>query len=221
MGKPVELQYRAEWRLVDAGKVYLKWLPGQAKAGQLNVHLETLGLVNKLVRVKDDYSANLDERGCTMSTLLRAEENARKKETLVTFDRNRKKAEYIEKDLIKNTTINKETEIPGCAFDVIGGLMELRRQKLEPGAVLSMPISDGKKFVNARIEVQGRELVKTPLGDFNAIKVEALLFDGVIYARKARLHLWFSDDAERLPLQIRIAMRFYIGNVILVLEKKT
>ena len=215
------MQFRAEWRLVEAGKVYLKWLPGPARSGQLNVHLETQGLVNKVIRVKDDYSANLDERGCTLSTLLRAEEGARRKETAVTFDRNRKRVDYTERDLVKNSVVTKETEIPGCTFDVIGALMELRRQKLEPGMTLSMPISDGKKFVNARIEVQGRELIKTPLGDFNALKVEALLFDGVIYARKARLHLWFSDDAERLPLQIRIAMRFYIGNVMLFLEKKS
>jgi hypothetical protein len=219
--RPFSLQYRVEWRLVDAGKAFLKWNPAQAKAGQANVHLESQGLVNKLFPVKDDYSANFDERGCTLSTLMRAEEGARRRETMVTYDRIRRRVEYKERDLVKNATVEKDLEIPGCTFDVIGALVELRRTRMEVGSVLSVPVSDGKKFVNARVEVQGREKVSTPAGEFNAIRCEAFLFDGVLYARKARLHVWFSDDAARIPVQIRIALRFYIGTVTLQLEKRS
>jgi len=217
--RPLNLAYRVEWRMIDAGKAYLKWNPSQGKGGQANIHIESQGLVNKLFPVKDDYSTNLDERGCTMSTIMRAEEGSRKRETLVTYDRIKKKVEYQERDLVLNQTVNKEVEIPGCTFDVIGALMELRRLKLEPGTVLSVPVSDGKKFVNARVEVQAREKVTTPAGEVNAVRCEAFLFDGVVFARKARLHVWFTDDAARIPVQIRIALRFYIGTVILQLEK--
>lgn len=216
---PLNLSYRVEWRLIDAGKAYLKWNPGTGRGGQANVHIESQGLVNKLFPVKDDYSTNLDERGCTLSTLMHAEEGSRKRDTLVTYDRIRKRVEYQEKDLVANKTVNKDLEIPGCTFDVIGALVELRRLKLEPGSVLSVPVSDGKKFVNARVEVQAKERVKTPAGEFNTVRCEAFLFDGVLYARKARLHVWFTDDAARVPVQIRIMLRFYIGTVTLQLEK--
>ena len=217
--KPLNLEYRVEWRLVDAGKAFLKWNPAQAKAGQANVHLESEGLVNKLFPVKDDYSSNLDERGCVVSTLMRAEEGSRKRETTVSYDRIKKKADYQERDLVLNKTSAKEIDIPGCTFDIVGALVELRRLKLEPGTLLNIPMSDGKKFVNARIEVQARETVTTPAGTFKTIRCEALLFDGVLYARKARLHIWFTDDAARLPVQFRIALRFYIGTVNLQLLK--
>ncbi len=207
-----------EWRLIDAGKAFLKWNPAQGRGGQANIHIESAGLVNKLFPVKDDYSTNLDERGCTLSTLMIAEEGSRKRETQVTYDRTSKKVEYQEKDLVLNKTVKKELEIPGCTFDVIGALVELRRLKLEPGTVLNVPVSDGKKFVNARVEVQGREKVKTPAGEFNAVRCEAFLFDGVLFARKARLHVWFTDDPAKVPIQIRIAMRFYIGTVMLQLQ---
>ena len=207
-----------EWRLIDAGKAFLKWNPAQGRGGQANIHIESSGLVNKLFPVKDDYSTNLDERGCTLSTLMIAEEGSRKRETQVTYDRTSKKVEYQEKDLILNKTVKKELEIPGCTFDVIGALVELRRLKLEPGTVLNVPVSDGKKFVNARVEVQAREKVKTPAGEFNALRCEAFLFDGVLFARKARLHVWFTDDPAKVPVQIRIAMRFYIGTVMLQLQ---
>lgn len=216
--RPLNLEYRVEWRLIDAGKAFLKWNPGQGRGGQANIHIESAGLVNKLFPVKDDYSTNLDERGCTLSTLMRAEEGSRKRETQVTYDRARKKVEYQEKDLVLNQTVRKELEIPGCTFDVIGALVELRRLKLEPGAVLNVPVSDGKKFVNARVEVQAREKVKTPAGEFNTVRCEAFLFDGVLFTRKARLHVWFTDDPAKVPVQIRIAMRFYIGTVMLQLQ---
>lgn len=205
--------------MIEAGKAYLKWNPSQSRGGQANVHIESQGLVNKLFPVKDDYSTNLDDRGCTLSTLMHAEEGSRKRHTAVTYDRIRKKVEYQEKDLLTNQTVSKEVDIPGCTFDVIGALVELRRLKLEPGAAFSVPVSDGKKFVNARVEVQAREKVKTPAGEFNTIRCEAFLFDGVLYARKARLHVWFTDDPARVPVQIRIALRFYIGNVTLLMEK--
>ncbi len=214
----MNLEYRVEWRLIDAGKAFLKWTPGKARDGQANIHIESVGLVNKLFPVKDDYSTNLDERGCTLSTLMRAEEGSRKRETQVTYDRTRKRVEYREKDLVLNQTVQKDLEIPGCTFDVIGALVELRRQKLEPGAALTIPVSDGKKFVNARVEVQAREKVKTPAGEFDTVRCEAFLFDGILFARKARLHVWFTDDAARVPVQIRIAMRFYVGTVILQLQ---
>ncbi len=217
--KPLNLEYRVEWRLVDAGKAYLKWNPAQSKGGQANIHLESEGLVNKLFPVKDDYSTNLDERGCVLSTLMRAEEGVRRRETTVAYDRVKNKADYQERDLILNKTVAKETEIQGCVFDIIGALIELRRIKLEPGNTLTVPMSDGKKLVNARIEVQARETVKTPAGEFKTIRCEAYLFDGVLYARKARLHIWFSDDAARVPVQIRVALRFYIGTVNLQLQK--
>ncbi|WP_031501005.1 DUF3108 domain-containing protein [Bryobacter aggregatus] len=217
--QPLNLQYRVEWRLVDAGKAFLQWNPAHARGGQANVHIESAGLVNKLFPVKDDYSTNLDERGCTLSTLMRAAEGSRKRETMVTYDRIKKKVDYKERDLILNKTVDKQVDIPGCTHDIIGALVELRHMKLEPGMSFTLPMSDGKKFVNARIEVQDRETVKTPAGDFKAIRVEAYLFDGVLYARKARLHVWLTDDAARIPVQIRIALRFYIGTVNLVLEK--
>ncbi len=207
--------------MIEAGKATLRWSPANARGGQGKVHLESMGLVNALYRVNHDYATNLDEKGCTLSTLLRAEERSKRRETLVTFDRIKKKAEYMERDLVKNTTERKEVGLPGCTFDVIGALLELRRQaRLEPGMALSVPVSDGKKFVDARVEVQAKEKIATPAGEFNTVRTEAFLFDGALYQRKARLYVWFSDDAQRLPVQIRIAMRLYIGNVTLQLTKR-
>ena len=82
-----------------------------------------------------------------------------------------------------------------------------------------LPVSDGKKVIMARVESQAKETIRTPLGQFNATRYEAFLFNGVLYARKGRLFVWISDDDKRLPVQIRVQLPFYVGTITLQLEK--
>ena len=84
----------------------------------------------------------------------------------------------------------------------------------------AVPISNGKKSVSARIEVQGREQIETPSGVYDAIRYEAFLYRDVLYRRKGRLFVWLTDDERRLPVQIRVKLGFFIGTVTLKLEKE-
>jgi hypothetical protein len=103
---------------------------------------------------------------------------------------------------------------------VITGLFKLRNAHLEPGQSIQIPTSDGKKTAPVRIEAQEREEIKNKLGNFKTIRYEAFLFNGVIYSKKARMFVWLTDDARRLPVQIRARMPFPIGNITLELEKE-
>jgi hypothetical protein len=87
------------------------------------------------------------------------------------------------------------------------------------GETLHLPVSDGRKSAQVRIEVHGDEAVKTPAGEFKARRFEAFVFNDVIYRRKGRLMLWITDDERRWPVQMRIDLPFYIGNVTIGLEK--
>ena len=42
----------------------------------------------------------------------------------------------------------------------------------------------------------------------------------MLYRRSGRLFVWLTDDERRLPVQIRVQLRFYIGTVTLQLEKE-
>ena len=104
--------------------------------------------------------------------------------------------------------------------DVFGGLYLLRTLRLEPGQSAQVPISDGKKSVSAKVEAQARETVKTPSGTYKTIRYEAYLFNDVLYRRPAHLYVWLTDDARKLPVQIRVKMQFTIGTITLQLEKE-
>jgi Protein of unknown function (DUF3108) len=213
------LYYNVEWRLITAGKAKVQWRREQP-GWQINVHIESAGLVSKLFRVEDDYSANLNDGLCAISSQFLSHEGSRVRETKIIFDGEARKAKYVETDRLKNTVVlSKETEIPACVHDVAGGLYFLRTLNLEPGQSTTEAVSDGKKSAIAKVEAQVREDVKTPAGLFHTIRYEVYLFNGALYKRPAHLNVWLTDDARKLPVQIRVRMSITVGTINLQLEK--
>jgi len=210
------LHYNVEWRMFDAGKAQFRFGTGGA-----SLKLQSAGMVSRLYRVNDQYTASFQNGFCATSTWMKAEEGSRRRETNVAFDGERRKAKYVEQDLAKGIVIaDKQIDTASCVHDVIAALLKLRTLTLSPGQSLQLPVSDGKKFALARIEAQERERVSTPAGTFDAVRYEAFVFDDVIYQRKARLFIWLTEDDKRLPVQIRVSMRFYIGTITFQLEKQ-
>ncbi|HLH00224.1 MAG TPA: DUF3108 domain-containing protein [Bryobacteraceae bacterium] len=219
-----KLSYSVEWRLIYAGTAVLtvdQTAARERAPWQVKLHLESAGLVSKLYHLDDNYLAEMDDQFCAASTNLDAMERNRHHETNVQYDRARGKANYVERDLLKNAVIKTaETEIPPCVSDIIGALYKLRTLKLEAGHPEQIAISDGKKTVSARIEPQGREVLKTKSGTFNTIRCEANIFNGVLYNRKGEFQVWLTDDTRHLPVQLRARMGFPIGTITLELDKE-
>jgi len=210
--------YQVEWRLINAGRTDLSWSRGPSGyKGQLK--LFSAGLVSRLFRVNNIYDSQGTAELCAQQSRLQAEEGSRKRDTTIRWTDN--KSFYKELDLIKNETIlERELEIPGCVHDVLGALAKLRSlNNLQPGQATAISISDGKKIVMARIDAQEKEKVSTSLGSFQAIRYEAFLFNDILFKRNARLFVWISDDARRLPVQIQVRMRIHIGTVTFTLDK--
>ncbi|MDQ6699587.1 MAG: DUF3108 domain-containing protein [Acidobacteriota bacterium] len=218
------LQYDVEWRLVSAGKATLSWSASARESNpgwEAKLHLESAGLVSRLFRVNDDYTATLDPNFCAEGTLMMAREANRNRETKVTYDAATKKASYLERDLTKKVTVaSHEIDIPPCVHDIVGGLYLLRTLRLEPGHSTQLTLSDGKKNVLVKVESQRREEIKTPLGLEKTVMYEAFLFNNVLYRRPGHLHIWLTDDNRRLPVQIQIRLQFTIGTITLRLEKQ-
>jgi hypothetical protein len=214
------LTFSIEWRLITAGKATLDWTSPTPENARVDVKVESAGLVSKLFKVDDTYLANLGPGLCGQSSQLTAQEGSRERETKITFDYPNRRADYLERDRAKNTVIQaRETDIPPCVHEIAGGLYFLRTLNLEPGQSVMVPLTDGKKSVQAKVEAQQREEVKTNAGTFKTIRYEAFVFNNVLYRRPAHLYVWLTDDSRRLPVQIRVRMQLTIGTITLQLEK--
>jgi hypothetical protein len=217
-----KLSYDIEWRLIYAGSAVMRLepKPGDPRKWNSQLHVESGGLVSKLYTLQDTLGVGMDDGFCTTSSQLEALEGKRHRETKVLYDHARGKASYLERDLNKNAVIlSSEVEIPACTLDVVAGLYKLRMDKLEPGQSKQVPMSDGKKTAYVRVEAQDREQVKIKAGTFDTIRYEVALFNGVLYSRKADLFVWLTDDAHRLPVQIRARMGFPVGAITFELQK--
>jgi len=214
------LYYNVEWRLITAGRARVEFTRQAGGAARAAVQVESVGLVSTLYKVEDHYSVNLTPSLCAETVQMTAREGSRHRETSITFDGAAHRADYLERDRLKNTVLlQREIEIPTCVHDVLGGLMFLRTLNLEPGQSTMAAVSDGKRAVMAKVEAQSREDIKTPEGTFHTICYEAYLFNNVLYRRPAHLQIWLSDDRRKLPIQVRVRMQFTIGTITLLLQK--
>jgi hypothetical protein len=215
------LDYTIEWRLVTAGKARLTFnlQPGDLSKGyDLKLHVESLGMVSRLFRVNDDYSAVVTPDLCAVSTFMSAHEGSRNRESRVSYDAH--KAIYQERDLNKNAvTGHHEVEIPSCVHDLIGGLYELRTMNLEPGKSGHIAISNGKRNVSLKVDGQRRETLKVGSTDYKTIEYEVFAFNNALFQRPGHLNIWLSDDKRHLPVQVQIRLQFTVGTIVFRLDK--
>ncbi len=216
---PQKLTYRIEWRLITAGSAVMEITNPSPTQWQTKLDIQSAGMMSRLYRVADTYRVTTDGKFCGVSAEMNAEEGKRSSETRLAFDNAHHKLKYDERDRVKNTTKHADLDIPACTHEITGALTSLRTTAVEPGKSVTIPISDGKKVANARIESQAREKILVDGKPYDTVRYEAFLFDNVLYRRKGRLLLWLTDDPERLPVQMRLQMGFPIGNVAIILEK--
>ena len=167
---------------------------------------DSAGFVALLYRVHDRFEAWFDPRTlCSLRISKRTEEGFRKRETSIRFDYAKRKSILDETNLKNNEKKHTEEDIPGCVTDVLSGLYYLGSLPLQPGSTYTFPLNDGGKTVDVKVHVEGREQVKTDAGTFNTVRVQPEASAGLLKDR-GHVWIWYSDDAQRIPVQMRARM---------------
>jgi hypothetical protein len=213
------LEYRVGWRMVTAGDAKLRLTQTANNGWQLNLDLASAGFVNQLYHVLDAYKLSTNEKFCALSTSLDAQEGKHHSITTMAFDSEKHKVVATTKDLATNATKKTEIDIPTCTYDIAGALMTLRASQLQPGMKFDLPVTDGKKLANVKVEGLGKEKLTIKGTSYNTIRYETFVFDNVLYRRRGRLLIWITDDARRVPVQMRFLFGFPLGDITLELEK--
>jgi len=211
-----KLTYGVEWRLIRAGTVTVERQPRQA-----SMRLESAGIVSTLFKIEDVYTVNYEDSICATSSDMNSMEHDRHHDTRVTYDRIHNHATFIERDLITNMVMKQTgTDIPNCVSDTLGAFAKIRSMNVGLGQSAQIPVSDGRRSAQVKVTAQEREGIKTPSGMYQTVRYTADLMNGVVYSRKGEVFVWLTDDARRLPVQIRVRTNFPISTVTLQLEKE-
>lgn len=208
--------YTVEWHLFTAGTARVK-MEAASNLRQVSASADSSGVANLLYGVHDRFQAWFDPQTfCSLRVAKHTEEGFRKRDTAITFEYSRRKTVLDEKNLKSGETKHEENDIPGCVTDVISGFYYLASLPLQPGNTYIFPMSDGGKTVDVEAQVETREQVKVPAGTFQTVRVQAEAISGPLKG-KGRIWVWFSDDANHLPVQMRSKLGW--GTLLFRLQK--
>jgi len=208
--------YGAEWRIWKAGTATLK-VESEGREKHVIATADASGFVALLFHVHDHFDARFDPHSfCSLSVGKHTEEGLRKRETQIRFDYSRRKSLLDEINLKNNEKKRTEEDIPGCVTDMLSGIFYLSSLPLQPGNTYVFPINDGGKTVALRATVEGREQIKTDAGIFSTIRVRPQADSGVLKDR-GEFWLWYTDDAQKIPIQMRA--RSFWGTITLRLQR--
>ncbi len=211
--------YEAEWKLWNAGLATLRLQPGPNGQKQVFGTADSAGFVSLLYTVRDRFQSTFDPRTfCSAHLQKRTEEGFRKRETNILFDYSRGKAVLDEKNLKTNESKHVEFDVPACATDVLSGIYYVASLPLQTGSTYAFPLNDGNKTQTVEASTEAREQVKVPAGTFRAVRVQ-LTSSPVEPVKKERgkVWIWYSDDAARIPVQMRA--RMFWGTLTLRLQR--
>jgi hypothetical protein len=208
--------YSVEWHMFNAGTATIL-LQRSASGEHLISTADSAGMVNKMFPVHDVFQAEIDPRTfCTSDISKHAEEGSRRLDRRVRFDYSQSKSQVDEHDLKTGDLKHAEYDIPPCVTDVVSGFFYASSLRLQPGLSQIFPVNDRGKTTDVRIEVESRERVKVPSGEFETLRVKAEPLSGAMKA-KGVLWVWFSDDERHVPVQMKSKLGY--GTLLFKLQR--
>lgn len=196
------LHYEGEWRFWTAGISTVR-IERAGSQEHVTASADSSGVVALLYRVQDRFNSYFDAKSlCSYKLLKHTEEGSHRRETAISYDYARRKAILEERNLKDNSQKKTENDIPGCVTDVLSGIFYVGSLPLLQGANYTFPLNDGGKTVTVQAHVEGKEQVKTPAGTFQTIRVGPEGDSGILKNR-GRIWIWYTDDAQHLPVQMR------------------
>ena len=210
--------YEAEWKLWNAGLATLRLQPGPGGQKQVFGTADSVGFVSLLYSVRDRFESGFDPRTfCSSHIEKRTEEGFRKRDTDIRFDYARGKAVLDEKNLKTNESKHVENDVPSCSTDVLSGIYYVGSLPLQTGSTYAFPLNDGNKTQTVEATAEAREPVKVPAGAFRTVRVQLTSPPASARKDRGRIWIWYSDDAARIPVQMRA--RMFWGTLTLRLQR--
>lgn len=204
--------YNADWHLLSAGTATLA-MESSPEGQHAVMTADTSGFVNLLFAVHDKFRTTINPRNfCSLAVSKNTQEGSRRRETKVHFDYAHGKSLLQEKDLNTGAVKHVEHPIPGCVTDVMSGFYYVGSLPLAPGQSFVFPVNDGGATGEITATVEARERVKTPAGAFPTLRVRAIATGGPL-KNKGRVWVWYSDDAQRIPVQLKAKVKWGTLNV--------
>jgi hypothetical protein len=128
-----------------------------------------------------------------------------------TVEGKRVKDELTEFDYEKGIARREGAQVPlqDATLDTLSSVYYLRTLNLEGEKSIELQVFSGEPRV-LKVEIQGRETVVVPAGTFQTIRVEPKSAGSGLMGKN--LVLWLTDDARKVPVQLRSKLK--VGTLV-------
>ncbi len=204
------LTYAVDWRVFPAGTTVMH-LEQQGDDERISASGDTLGAINLIYRVSDRFQSSFNRRtGCSSGFAKQLQEGRRQVSTDLKFDYAMRKAVLNEKNIVKGTSKHSEAIIGPCVTDLLSAIFYPASLTLTPGQSFRVPVADAMHTVTVTMKVEAHETVRTPLANYQTIRVQPTAEAGVVKAR-GNIWIWYTDDERHIPVQMRA--RLFWGTI--------
>ncbi len=217
--KGEQLDYRVNFLGLTVGKAITKV---DAKSYNINSRPcfkidafgETTG-ISWIYRVKDNWGAYIDTAAMVTHVAYRKiRENDYRKDELVNFDHQQKKAHV--KVMNKESGVYEgvaDYDIPENATDLVGGFIQMRFfdfKKIKVGDTVAISGFFEDTSYKLKIMYKGKETVRTQMGKIPCHLMVPIMPDNKLFNGENSISVWISDDGNKIPVKIQAKM--FIGH---------
>lgn len=213
--KGERLTYDLCWGFITAGTATLEVRPLPDGKTEFYTLAHDNGALKKIYPVADTIYTRVRNKGLMTEVFRKSlHEGSFHNKSLIRFDRRGEKAwlsDTVFKDPVKHEvkrSADTAVAIFGMEHSIMSAFYLVRTMPLKVGEVSRFAAVSGKKRYELKVQVHGREKLKTALGEFNTVKVEPVLDGDGIFNSKGRIFIWLTDDEQRIPvlMQCEIAL---------------
>jgi len=170
------------------------------------IEAKTIGLAEVLYHIKDVYESYFDPvPGLPYKAIRNIQEGRYRDYDEIYFYRENNTLKSLKKGTIS---------VPEYLHDIVSVLYYFRRSDLsglKNGDVIKIQTFFGGDLFPVILRYQGKETIKTDLGKIPCLRFAPVTEVGRMFKTEDDMTIWFSDDAMRLP--VRVKMNLIVGSV--------
>lgn len=197
---------------MEAGKATLSLAEGTQYQGRRALKIiftaRSSGTLTKMagITIDDYYEFTTDaETFCTFCVTKREREGKRMRDIDLVYMPDRRQLHLREVDV--STPVHRvlrDTDydgIPPCVKDLFSALYSVRQTNLEAGSLTRVLVGENQTVKEVEVRVEKQERVSTPMGDYNAWRVNTIAVLGGLFKSGGQFRMWLSADERRMPVK--------------------
>lgn len=213
------LTYKLSWGVFSVGKVVIE-VSGPISVNeipcyQFSFNVKSNKFTDTFYKVRDQINGYVDlELKRSIHYTKKQSEGNHKRDVIVDFDWKAKRAQYT-----NFGQVHEAVPLPESAYDPLTILFVARLQSFEVGRPFTLPVTDGKQYIDSKVQVIKKEIINTELGTFNTYLLQPGL-DGIggVFkkSKNASIRIWFTDDRYKIPIKFKSKVAIGSFRAILV-----